>query len=134
MSSLKIPAVLENLESSIDFVKQQFTAAGFGDKELLRIHLACEEAFVNVINYAYQDGQGDMIIDVTCRDDSCTIMLSDQGVPYDPMAKEDPDLDVPIEERQIGGLGIFMVKEIMDDVRYEYRDGYNILTLVKRRP
>ena len=92
-----------------------------------------EEIYINVASYAYKDDKGDVTIRVETdpEDDTVTITFIDQGVPYDPVSKEDPDISLPTEERQVGGLGIFMVRNLTDDMQYEYRDGKNILTLKK---
>ena len=88
---------------------------------------------MNISHYAYAPGTGDAVIQVDFSGDplSASITFIDSGMKYDPLAKPDPDITLSAEERQIGGLGIFMVKKSMDDVRYEYRDGKNIFTIVK---
>ncbi len=99
----------------------------------MQIDVAVEEIFVNIANYAYGTGEGPATvrINVDNQNKIVDITFIDNGVPYDPLAKEDPDITLSAQERQIGGLGIFMVKKSMDDVTYEYRDGHNILTLKK---
>lgn len=96
------------------------------------LRLVLEELVVNVVNYAYGEG-GDGPLDITVenRDDAIVITLTDQGVPFNPLEQEAPDTDLPPEERPIGGLGIFLVREMMDNVSYRYEDGHNILTVGK---
>lgn len=96
------------------------------------LRLVLEELVVNVVNYAYGEG-GDGPLDITVenRDDAIAITLTDQGVPFNPLEQEAPDTDLPPEERPIGGLGIFLVREMMDNVSYRYEDGHNILTVGK---
>lgn len=96
------------------------------------LRLVLEELVVNVVNYAYGEG-GDGPLDITVenRDDAIVITLTDQGVPFNPLEQEAPDTDLPPEDRPIGGLGIFLVREMMDNVSYRYEDGHNILTVGK---
>lgn len=96
------------------------------------LRLVLEELVVNVVNYAYGEG-GDGPLDITVenRDDAIVITLTDQGVPFNPLEQEAPDTDLPPEERPIGGLGIFLVREMMDNVSYRYEAGRNILTVGK---
>ena len=102
-------------------------------KAQMQIDIAVEEIFVNIASYAYESGDGKAVISVSTTDDNAVhITFTDMGIPYDPLAKEDPDITLSASERQIGGLGIFMTKKIMDEVKYEHRDGCNILKLVKK--
>ena len=102
-------------------------------KEQMQIDLAVEEVFVNIAKYAYAPDKGRAVVRVEVCDDPVQVKITflDHGKPYDPLAKDDPDVTLPVEVRPVGGLGIFMVKQSMDDVKYEYKDGTNILTLVK---
>jgi anti-sigma regulatory factor (Ser/Thr protein kinase) len=104
------------------------------DMELsMNINLAVEEAVVNVMNYAYPEGTvGEVRIDASVTDGLLTITITDSGNPFDPTGKEDPDINLPAEERSIGGLGILLVRQLMDNVTYHHVDGKNILTLVKK--
>ena len=102
-------------------------------KVQMQIDVAVEEIFVNIASYAYTPEVGMVTIQVEILDDPerAEITFIDKGIPYNPLAKEDPDTTLSAEERQIGGLGIYMVKKSMDAMRYEHTDGQNILTLVK---
>ena len=102
-------------------------------KQQMQIDIAAEEIFVNIAHYAYTPGTGEATICVELYQDPSAIEITfiDQGVPYDPLAKPDPDVTLSAKERKIGGLGIFMVKKSMDEVRYEYLDGCNVLTIKK---
>jgi anti-sigma regulatory factor (Ser/Thr protein kinase) len=91
-----------------------------------------EEAYVNVASYAYTPGTGPVTLKVEKSASEIRITFLDSGVPFNPLEKEDPDVSLPASERQIGGLGIFMVKKSMDNVQYAYLDGKNILTLTKK--
>ncbi len=114
-----------------EFVSSELASHGVPDAEMMRIELAVEEVFVNIASYAYPDGGGDAKVSVAVINDDVTIRFEDRGVPFDPLKADEPDTDASLEEREIGGLGIFLVKEMMDDVRYEYKDGKNILTFSK---
>ena len=94
------------------------------------INTALEEVFVNVAKYAYE-GTGTVVITLSKFRDHITFVFKDRGVPFNPLEKEDPNINASSEDREIGGLGIFMVKKIMDKVTYEYANNENILTLVK---
>ena len=97
------------------------------------IGVAVEEIFVNIASYAYAPEKGSATVRVEVSEEpvSVTITFVDHGTPYDPLSKDDPDVTLPADAREIGGLGIFMTKQLMDDVAYEYQDGKNILTLKK---
>lgn len=133
MKELEIEALTENLPQVLAFVDEQLEAADCPMKIQMQIDIAVEEIFVNIAHYAYAPKVGSAIVRVEMLPDppSADITFIDSGIPYDPLAKADPDITLSAEERQIGGLGIFMVKKSMDDVKYEYLDGHNILTLKK---
>ncbi len=133
-NELELEAAPENLAEVQAFVEERLSALDCPPKALMQIGVAVEEIFVNIAHYAYQPEEGSATIRVEVDDEpvAVTITFLDHGVPYDPLAREDPDVTLPAEERDIGGLGIFMTKEIMDDLAYEYKDGQNILTLKKK--
>lgn len=133
MRELAIEARTENLPEVLAFLDEQLDAADCPTKIKLQLDIAVEEIFVNIAHYAYNPEVGTAMVRVEILPDppSIDITFIDNGVPYDPLAKADPDVTLSADEREIGGLGIFMVKKSMDDVVYEYRDGHNILTLKK---
>ena len=133
MKELEIEALTENLPQVLAFVDEQLEAADCPMKIQIQIDIAVEEIFVNIAHYAYAPETRKAMVRIETLADppSVDITFIDNGVPYDPLAKADPDITLSAEERQIGGLGIFMVKKSMDDVKYEYLDGHNILTLKK---
>jgi serine/threonine-protein kinase RsbW len=97
------------------------------------VNLALEEALSNVIFYAFEKGsEKEINIDFKLEDTRLTIVISDEGKPYDPTQKEDPDINLPVEDRPIGGLGIFLIRQIMDEITYNRIDQKNQLTLIKR--
>ena len=132
MKELIIDALTENLDAVIAFVTEQLETVDCPMKAQMQIEVAVEELFVNIAHYAYAPNTGSATIRTEITADTAEITFIDSGMPYDPLAKPDPDVTLSAEERKIGGLGIYMVKKSMDDVRYEYTDGKNILTIVKK--
>ncbi|MBQ7581876.1 MAG: ATP-binding protein [Lachnospiraceae bacterium] len=126
------PATDEALRDVNLFVESNLEEAGCTMKNQMKIMVALEELFVNVAHYAYEGGTGDVKLSLDFQDDRMILTLTDSGKPFDPLAKEDPDISLSAEERRIGGLGIFMVKKTMDDVQYEHRDGCNIVTITHK--
>lgn len=128
-----VPAEREQLYRVLEFTEAQAKEAGASRKETDRLLLAVEEIFVNIADYAYVDGRGDVTVKVRRTDNAqMEITFSDSGVPYDPLEKPDPDTHLAAEKRQEGGLGILLAKNMMDEMEYERRDGRNILTMKKR--
>ena len=115
------------------FVDEICEFNGLDEMITMQMNLAIEEAVVNVMNYAYPEGTKGYV-DITAKsDDECLqFVISDSGKPFDPTTKEEVDTTLPVDERRIGGLGIFLVRRMMDNVKYEYKDGQNILTLKKK--
>ena len=129
-----VPAEEGKLSQVIEFIEQQLEKAGCSAKTKMQISVAAEEIFVNIAHYAYAPGTGIATVRMAVAGSpaAATITFIDRGAPFDPLGKADPDVTLPAEERQIGGLGIYMTKKTMDEVRYEYKDGQNRLTLVKK--
>ena len=114
------------------FIKSVTEKLGIETPLARKLRLAVEEAVVNVISYAYPEGtEGDVTIKIMSDGHTLRFQIIDTGVPFDPTKKEKADTTLSIEERQIGGLGIFLVRELMDTINYERVDGKNILTLIK---
>ena len=130
---IQVEAVKENLLEVLGSVEEYYEEVGCPIKTQMQINIAVEEIFVNIASYAYAPETGSVRIRLQAAKDPARALITfeDSGVPYDPLAKEDPDVTLSAEERKIGGLGIYMVKQSMDHVRYEYKDGKNILTLEK---
>lgn len=130
---LETEAAAEQLDEVQAFVDAHLEAAGCPLKTQMQIDIVVEEIFINIASYAYAPGKGNATVRVetTASPRGVVLTFFDSGRPYDPLAREDPDITLPAEERQIGGLGIFITKKTMDEVRYEYRDGQNILTMRK---
>ena len=113
---------------------EELVALSCPPDQQIQIQIAVEELFVNIAHYAYNPEVGPATVRVDVEDDPISVVITfiDNGVPYDPLAKDDPDITLSAQERDIGGLGIYMVKMSMDDVSYEYKDGRNILTIKKK--
>lgn len=134
VKELDVAAVTDNLDTVMQFVDDILKDMDCSPKIQMQIELAVEEIFVNIANYAYQPETGNAAVRVETDPERSVINITftDSGKPYDPLAKEDPDVTLPIEKRRIGGLGIYLVKNKMDNVSYEYRDGRNVLTIEKK--
>lgn len=130
--SLTVEADTANLPRVTDFVTDLLDGAGCSPKARMAVELSVDEIFTNVACYAYGEGTGEVEISASVEDGVLTLVFRDEGVPYDPLAKADPDVTLSADERAIGGLGIFLVKKKMDEVTYAYLDGHNVLTLRKR--
>lgn len=128
---LRIPAKLEGMDVILAFVSYLLDTHGCAPKARTQLRMAVEELYVNVTLYAYPSGEGWAEIRGSIEDGVAVFRLIDGGTPFDPLAKPDPDILLSGEERGIGGLGIYMVKSMVDEVKYEYRDGCNQLTLKK---
>lgn len=132
------PARLDDLSDMMAFLEKEGARlevpAGFRNK----LELACEEALVNVISYAYPEGSGDLSLEIrelpphAGAPRGIEIVLVDSGIPFDPLAHTDPDMNVAVEDRTIGGLGIFLIRKTMDEVHYSRDHDRNIFTMRKR--
>lgn len=131
MNKLTVEASLDKLETVTEFVEQQLENFDCPMKAMTQFSIAIDEVFSNIALYAYPSGTGPVTIIAEKEPSSISLCFVDEGTAYDPLKKEDPDISLSAEEREIGGLGIFMVKKIMDDVSYERKDGCNILTIKK---
>jgi len=129
---LKVAADTEKLYEVQGFVDAELEAHDCPMKTQMLIDVSLEELFVNIAHYAYPEGNGWAEIRVGVTDGVASITLIDGGIPYDPLKKPDPDITLAAEDRQIGGLGIYMVKKKMDEMTYEHRDGKNVLTIRKK--
>lgn len=153
---LILEARTENLDTLLEVLRGEMEKAGCPAEKQVSMEICAEEIFVNIAHYAYagsmagertpadgNDGGATLanaggenvgMAHITVETDKgrIAVCFQDQGIPYDPLAKTDPDTSLTADERQIGGLGIFMVKNMMDEVSYEYKDGFNCLTMVMR--
>ena len=133
MKELTIAATVENIDTVTDFVNEHLEAYDCPMKAQMQIDIAIDELFGNIAHYAYNPETGDATVRVEVVEDPMAVVITfiDKGIPYDPLKKADPNTALSAEEREIGGLGIFMVKKTMDDITYEYKDGQNILKIKK---
>ena len=133
MKELVVEADVKNIPKITEFVDNELEARDCPIKAQMQIDVAIDELFSNIAYYAYGDEHGNATVQVDITDDPLAVEITfiDNGVPYDPLAKEDPDVTLSAEDRPIGGLGIFIVKKSMDAIAYEYKDGKNILSIKK---
>ena len=131
--SLTLPNDVETIPQLNEFIDTVAEAIGLDMSLTMSLNLAIEEAVVNVMDYAYPpDEKGDVTIDVCASDEWLQFVISDAGTPFDPTQKEEADTTLSVDERPIGGLGIFLVRQLMDTIHYQYVDGKNVLTLKKQ--
>jgi len=133
MEKLKIPAKIENLNEVISCLDNFLESCDCSLKTQMQLDIAVEEIFVNIAHYAYGEdvGTAEIYFELSSDKKKISVKFVDNGMPYDPSKKEDPDITLSAEERNIGGLGIYMVKKSMDKMEYEYKDGKNILLIEK---
>lgn len=133
MKNLTIDATIKNMDPVLDFVNRELEAINCPIADSISIAIAVEELFVNITHYAYNPEVGQAQIICEVEDDPTTVIITllDGGKPYNPLQRDDPDITLSAEQRDMGGLGIFMVKQSMDNVNYEYKDGKNIITIRK---
>jgi len=133
MKELIVEAVTENVGAVTEFVNEQLERLGCPPRAQMQVDVAVDELFGNIAHYAYAPGTGPAAVRVESSEDPPAVVITfiDKGVKFDPLSQEDPDITLPLEEREAGGLGIYMVKRTMDEISYEYRDGQNILKIRK---
>lgn len=133
MKEITVEARSENVSLVTEFVEEQLESMDCPMKIQMKMGIAIDELFSNIALYAYPSGDGDVTVRVEKQEEPAAVRITfiDRGVPYDPLKKEDPDVTLSAEEREIGGLGIYLVKKTMDDISYEYKDGQNILSVLK---
>jgi serine/threonine-protein kinase RsbW len=136
MQSVQFPAKFDYLDEIRDFVGEIARKGGFGSKEVYNIQLATDEAASNIIEHAYE-GVNNGVLELSCgmQGSTIVIVLVDHGEPFDPSEIPMPDLKADLSERKIGGLGIFLMRKLMDEVRYDSQPGKNsnTLTMVKHK-
>ena len=127
-------ASIEALSDVLGFIDETLESYECPMKIQTAICVAIEEVFVNVAHYAYGGGEGDVSFSIEFDEESrnVTFRITDKGVPFDPLKKPDPDITLSADEREIGGLGIFITKKTMDSLEYAYSNNENILTMIKK--
>lgn len=133
MKELSVDAVVENIETVTEFVNEQLELFDCPMKAQMQIDIAIDELFGNIAHYAYHPEVGPATVRVEVTENPLAVIITfiDNGIPYDPLKAAEPDTTLSADERQIGGLGIYMVKKSMDEITYEYKDGRNILRIKK---
>lgn len=123
---------IERIHAAVDILAQ---AEGWPEDLLFQIKLVLEEIGTNIVKYGYdEEGQHNFQVTLTSESDTLTMQIADDGKPFDPFVESpEPDLDSPIPERPIGGLGVYLVQKLMDEATYRREDGKNVVTLIKRR-
>ena len=134
MKELKLTATVESLDEVLAFIDSELESVDCPMKVQMQLDVAVEELYVNIAHYAYAPGTGEATVGIDITQDplNVTITFKDSGIPFDPTAKADPDVTLSAQERQIGGLGIYMAKKGTDEMKYEYKDGQNILSISKK--
>jgi anti-sigma regulatory factor (Ser/Thr protein kinase) len=136
MQTMQFTARFEYLDELRDFVGDIAQSGGFNDKDVYNIQLATDEAASNIIEHAYEN-VSDGLLEISCelRKDVITIILVDHGEAFDPSVVPLPNLKADLSERKIGGLGLYLMRKLMDDVHYDAdpKNNRNTLTLIKRK-
>lgn len=133
MEKITVEAVLENLQTVIDFATEKLEERDCSMKIIMQTELVVEEIFVNIASYAYhpETGSATFCVEFGENPDALLMTFIDGGKPYNPLEQAAPDTSLDINEREIGGLGIFLVRKNVDEISYEYADGKNILRMKK---
>lgn len=136
MQELTLQASDDTLYTVLDAIESYLNQCGCQDETRTEVLISVEEIYVNIAHYAYGGEAGKVVVQMEIVEEPkvCRVVFWDRGVPYNPLEKEDPDISLSAEEREIGGLGIYMVKQYMDRVTYQYKDGWNVLTIEKKIP
>lgn len=130
----KLSACDENMEFVLGQVEELLKQTECTELVQMQIMMAAEELFINIAHYAYGGQPGEAVLSMRTEQEPPRFCMTfrDRGIPYNPLEHEDPDITLPAEERQIGGLGIYLIKNTMDKMAYENKDGWNILSIEKR--
>ena len=133
MKELTLEATVNNIPLVTEFVNAELEALDCPVKAQIQIDIAIDELFGNIAMYAYDPLTGPATVRVEVEEEPMAVIITfiDNGKPYDPLARKDPDISLRAEDREVGGLGVFLVKKTMDEITYEYKDGQNILRIRK---
>ena len=133
MKELTVEAIVEQIETVTEFVNAELEKLDCPMKARIQLDIAIDEIVSNIAYYAYGEKTGTVTVRIEAlqEENGVQLMFLDSGVPYDPLTRQDPDISAEIEERKEGGLGIFLVRKTMDDMKYDYKDGQNCLTIRK---
>ncbi|MFA5332701.1 MAG: ATP-binding protein [Methanoregula sp.] len=131
---LNLPANLEAIPRVSFEIEQCMRSLGFFDEQILDLQLAVEEAITNSVLHGYNGMPGTLAIRCRAGQDEVVVEIADSAPQFDPLSLPPPDLSEDIREREIGGLGVFLIRKVTDSVTYRYEDAHNVLTLVKKKP
>lgn len=134
MKELTLEAIIENIAAVTEFVNEELEALDCSLKIQLQIDIVIDELFSNIARYAYDPDTGPATVRVEVEEEPLAVIITfiDNGKPFDPLSTKEPDISLAVKDRDIGGLGVFLVKKTMDDISYEYKDGQNILRIRKK--
>ncbi len=135
MREITVNAGLDKIEEVTVFVNDQLSVLGCSDQIRIQVDVAIDEIFGNIARYAYNPETGNATVRIHVEEEPLRVIITfiDNGKPFDPLTADIPNTtSLPAKERPIGGLGLFMVKKMMDDVAYSYENGQNILTIRKK--
>jgi serine/threonine-protein kinase RsbW len=124
-------ATLNNFENFMAFIDDKLRNVETDESDKTKILMVCEEIIINIINHAYQKSNGNLEICFVCNSQVVKITFVDSGIPFNPLEKADTDINTPLEKREAGGLGILMIKKLMDEVHYKFDNSMNYLTIIK---
>ena len=132
LKEINIKATVANIIKVTEFINEELDLYNCPNEDKININIAIDEIITNIVKYAYNRSEvGEISVKVDVSDNQVDISFIDSGIPYNPVIQPDPDITLSAQDRKIGGLGIFLVKKLMDEVIYEYRDGKNILKIKK---
>jgi anti-sigma regulatory factor (Ser/Thr protein kinase) len=134
MNNYQVPANVELIDKMIDPIISSLEEIEVEHKKVYQVTLALEEIFANISKYAYPSGEGiiDIFYEINKDKKQLKVVIKDKGAAFNPLEKEDPDLGASVSERKIGGLGIYIVKNIIDDIKYQRINNENVLELIKQ--
>ena len=133
MEKITLDAAIENIAVVTDFIDERLERAGCGRKAEMQINIVIDEIFSNIAKYGYASGHGDATVTIDITEDplKAEIQFINSGEPYDPLSVKDPDIHAALADRPMGGLGILIIRKMMDEVTYENKDGKNVLRVLK---
>jgi len=132
-NTLTIPAEIDEIPKVSVALEEAMQAHAFSEEEILDTQLAVEEAITNSIVHGYKGNTGSVAVSLQVTKELAEIRIEDEAPPFDPLQLPEPDLEGELDERRIGGLGVFLIRRVMDEVIYRYENARNILTLIKRK-
>ena len=134
MPKIRLQAKPASLEKSLEFISKAAKKKGFSEQRMKEVELAMEEVLVNIFNYAYPENPGEVqITEIKNQDTGLIFEIRDHGTPFNPLTRSDPEFHAPVSDREVGGLGVFFIREMANELRYRREGDSNILTLIFSR-